>query len=246
MKIFRADLHIHSVLSPCGDIDMSPAAIVSEAVSKGLDIIGLADHNTTRQCSIVKRLAAEKGIFVMQGAEITTKEEVHCLAFFETTDILDKAQSFLDMYLPDFANDPEIFGYQLQVDENDNVVYEEPRLLHNALVKSIDEIEEFVHSLGGIFIPSHIDRKKNSLYSQLGFLPANLKADALEISGATNPEKFAAEHPEINKFQIIRSSDSHYPAAIGRNITQFHLEEISFQEIKMALKGINGRKITIG
>ena len=51
--------------------------------------------------------------------------------------------------------------------------------------KSIEEVEAFVHSLNGLFIPAHIDRKKNSIYSQLGFLPANLKADALEISRAT-------------------------------------------------------------
>jgi 3',5'-nucleoside bisphosphate phosphatase len=82
MKTFRADLHIHTVLSPCGDLDMSPGNIVSEAVNKGLDIIGITDHNTTRHCNLIKRMAEEKGIFVMQGAEITTKEEVHCLAFF--------------------------------------------------------------------------------------------------------------------------------------------------------------------
>jgi predicted metal-dependent phosphoesterase TrpH len=77
MKIFRADLHIHTVLSPCGDLGMSPANIISEAVQKGIDIIGITDHNTTRHCKLISRLAAEKGIFVMQGAEVTTKEEVH-------------------------------------------------------------------------------------------------------------------------------------------------------------------------
>ena len=31
---FRADMHIHSVLSPCGDIEMSPSAIVAQAKAK--------------------------------------------------------------------------------------------------------------------------------------------------------------------------------------------------------------------
>ena len=44
---FKADMHIHSVLSPCGDIEMSPSAIVAQAKAKGLDIIGLTDHNST-------------------------------------------------------------------------------------------------------------------------------------------------------------------------------------------------------
>jgi len=90
MEFFRADLHIHTVLSPCGDLEMSPGNIVSEAAFKGLDIIGITDHNTTRHCDLIARLGSEKGIFVMQGAEVTTKEEVHCLAFFENTDTLKK------------------------------------------------------------------------------------------------------------------------------------------------------------
>ena len=31
MKTFRADLHIHTVLSPCGDLNMSPKNIVRKA-----------------------------------------------------------------------------------------------------------------------------------------------------------------------------------------------------------------------
>ena len=28
---YKADMHIHSLLSPCGDIEMSPSAIVAKA-----------------------------------------------------------------------------------------------------------------------------------------------------------------------------------------------------------------------
>jgi 3',5'-nucleoside bisphosphate phosphatase len=244
MKIFRADLHIHTVLSPCGDLDMSPLNIISEAVQKGIDIIGITDHNSTRHCRVIKGLAAEKGIFVMQGAEVTTKEEVHCLVFFETTDTLDLFQEFLDANLPDFPNDPAIFGYQLQVDENENIIYEEKRLLINAISKRIDEVEVFVHSLDGIFIPAHIDRRRNSVYSQLGFLPENINADALEVSRALAPEQFSDGHPEVNKFPLIRNSDAHYPGIIGIATTLFHINKPSFSEIKMALKRIAGRKTT--
>jgi len=243
MKIFRADLHIHTVLSPCGDLDMSPVNIVSEAVRKGLDIIGITDHNTTLHCKLISRLAAEKGIFVMQGAEITTKEEVHCLAFFENNDALDLFQGFLDENLPGIFNDPEKFGYQVQVDENDIVIFEEKRLLTNALSKSFEEVEAYVHSLNGLFIPAHIDKMKNSIYSQLGFLPENMKADALEISGLSSPDKFADVHPEIKRFSITRSSDAHFQDHIGTVFTDFSMETRSFSEIKLALKGVEGRKV---
>jgi PHP family Zn ribbon phosphoesterase len=245
MKLLKADLHIHTVLSPCADLEMSPGRIVAEAVRKGLNIIGITDHNTTRHCSLVTRLAAEKGIFVMQGAEVTTKEEVHCLAFFENNELLKTFQEFLDMNLPEVMNNTSVFGYQVEVDENEIVIYEEKKLLLNAISKSIGEVEAFVHSLKGLFIPAHIDRKKNSIYSQLGFLPADLKADALEISRAA-PEGFAAVNPEINKFPVIKSSDSHILETIGAASTLLNVEKASFSDITMALKSINGRKIVTG
>ena len=38
---FKADLHIHTVLSPCGDLEMSPTAIVDRALERGLDMIAI-------------------------------------------------------------------------------------------------------------------------------------------------------------------------------------------------------------
>lgn len=243
MRSLRADLHIHTVLSPCGDLDMSPVNIVSEAALKGLAIIGITDHNSTRHCSLIDRLASEKGIFVMRGAEVTTKEEVHCLAFFENTDELIKFQEFLDLNLPEILNDPDKFGYQVQVDENGVIVYEEKKLLINAISRTFEETEAFVHSMNGLFIPAHINKTKNSIYSQLGFIPSDMKADALEISALTTPGKFAEAHPEIIAYPIIRSSDAHLIADIGSTSTIFYINEATFDEIRMALKGENGRKV---
>ena len=221
---------------------MSPGKIISEASLKGLDIIGITDHNTTRHCAIVKRMAAEKKILVLQGAEITTKEEVHCLAFFENNDSLCKFQEFLDTNLPEIINIPEKFGHQLQIDENENIIYEEKKLLISAISRSFEEVEAFVHILQGLFIPAHIDKMKNSVYSQLGFLPQHMKADALEISKTSSLKKFASDHQEIKEFTLIRGSDSHFPDEIGTAYTDFYIESPSFSEIRMALGGINGRK----
>jgi PHP family Zn ribbon phosphoesterase len=243
MKLFRADLHIHTVLSPCGDLEMSPVNIVSEAARKGLDIIGITDHNSTRHCNLITRLATAKGIFVMQGAEVTTREEVHCLAFFENTDALNKFQEFLDENLPEIYNDPAKFGYQVQVDEFDTVIYEEKKLLINAVSKSIHELETFIHGLNGLFIPAHVNKTKNSVYSQLGFLPVNLNADAIEISRIASSVEFLKDHPELNNYSLISSSDAHYQNDIGSAVTNFYLEKPAFGEIWMALKGNNGRKI---
>lgn len=244
MTVFSADLHIHTVLSPCGDLEMSPVKIVEATVQKGIDIIGITDHNTTRHCSIISEIAKRHGIFVLQGAEITTKEEVHCLAFFEAKEDIEMFQDFLDENLPDMKNDPLRFGYQVQVDEDETIIYEEEKLLFGALQKSLEEVEFFVHNLGGIFIPAHIDRHKNSIFSQLGFFPPDLKVDALEVSKKTAISDFRTKHPELGKFRMLRGSDAHYLEDIGTCCTYFEMKKISFQEIRMTLAGINGRKIS--
>jgi 3',5'-nucleoside bisphosphate phosphatase len=236
MTTFRADLHIHTVLSPCGSLEMSPDAIVREASGKGLDIIGITDHNTTRHCRLVRKLAEKAGIFVLTGAEITTKEEVHCLVFFEKIEELDIFQEYLDLNLPDIKNDPDLFGDQVEIDEEENIVYTEERLLTNATAITLEELEVYTHSNNGIFIPAHADRMKNSIYSQLGFMPSSLKADAIELSSRTDPGVFCNSHPELRGITVIRSSDAHHPGMIGAGVTRFEIESRSFEEIKMALR----------
>lgn len=243
MQNYKADLHIHTVLSPCGDLDMSPARIISEAKAKNINILGITDHNTTRQSKVIKKMAEKENIFVMCGAEVTTKEEAHCLAFFETEDKLDKFQLYLDDHLPDIQNNVKLFGYQVAVDENDEIVFEEERLLISALDQNVNEIEQKVHQLDGIFIPAHVDKPKFSLMSQLGFIPPDLKYDALELSKHTALEVFLLQNKYLGTPSLIRNSDAHFPDLIGDSSTIFMLEEPTFAEIKMALLNQEGRKI---
>ncbi|MBS2100166.1 PHP domain-containing protein [Carboxylicivirga linearis] len=243
MKLFKADLHIHTVLSPCGSLEMSPKVIVESALSKGIDIIGITDHNSTLQCTEVVRLANKNGLAVLCGAEVTTKEEVHCLTFFENFEKLETFQHYLDQFLPNIPNDTEMFGHQVWVDEDENILGEEKRLLISAIDQSIDEVEAKVRSLDGLFIPAHVDRGRFSLYSQLGFMPFDLKPDAVGMTYRAEVDKMIDLHPELKELTILRSSDAHFPNAIGEHYTVFELEEGSFQEVRMALHQKNNRKV---
>jgi len=245
MKQFKADLHIHTLLSPCGSLEMSPAAIVDIAHTRGIDIIGIADHNTTKHCKLVSKLAAEKNIFVLCGVEVTTREEVHCLAFFPNFEALSSFQNYLDEHLPNIKNNPKYFGHQVVIDENEMIVEEEERLLISAIAQSIHQVEEKVHELGGLFIPAHIDRHKYSLLSQLGFVPAGLNADAFEITPFSTPQKLGSVLKSASTNTFIRSSDAHQPKDIGSSTTTFEMEEISFAEICKALKNSDNRKTII-
>lgn len=236
MKSYRADLHIHSLLSPCGSLDMSPARIIHEAKERKIDIIAVADHNSTRQAGLIKKLGQEAGITVLTGAEVNTREEVHCLCLFGNDEATNAFQKFLDNRLPDEENDVVIFGDQVVVDEKEQIVYTEDRLLISALRAGISEIEEIVHKLNGLFIPAHIDRPYSGILDRLGFIPDNLNYDALEISYRTSESEICRNHPELCGTYFLRSSDAHYPKDIGRATTTFELKENSFEAIQSYLK----------
>ena len=62
MRLFKADLHIHTLLSPCGDLDMTPDEIVRLAKKCGLDIIGITDHNSTKHGKLAREYGRQAGV----------------------------------------------------------------------------------------------------------------------------------------------------------------------------------------
>lgn len=245
MKFFRTDLHIHTLLSPCGDLEMSPASVISKALEMNLDIIGVTDHNSTLHCGLMAELGTEAGLVVLPGAEVTTREEVHCLAFFETLKTAESFQEFIESRLPCILNDPERFGDQAVLDKDEKIIGQPPILLTSALQAGIDEVEAVVHALHGLFIPAHIDRPRFSLLSQLGFIPPDLKADAFELHRATDAGHFRHMHHISPETPLIKNSDAHFLKDIGKGSTMFLMENPTFGEIRLALQGKAGRKVVV-
>jgi PHP family Zn ribbon phosphoesterase len=244
MREFKADMHIHTVLSPCGSLEMSPKIIVKSALDAGLDIIAITDHNSTKQSRIIKQLAEEEGLMVICGAEINSMEEVHCIALFEHDNELFQFQEYLDQHLIPIKNDPSFFGFQVVVDEDEMILEEEERLLINALDVDVISIEMQVHQLNGLFIPAHIDRPFNGILSQLGFIPEKLKIDAVELSQHAKISSWIGCNKIPQGTTIIQSSDAHQPEMIGKAFTTLKMETASFDEIRLALLGQKGRSVS--
>ncbi len=242
MRAFKADLHIHSCLSPCGELDMSPRAIVEKSVEKGLDLISVCDHNSAENVAAVMRAGRQSGIAVLAGMEISSREEVHSLAFFDTEEQILRLQDLIYAHMKG-SNRPELFGDQVVANEYDEVEGFNDRLLIGAVQLGLDEIVETVHRLGGISIASHVDRPSFSVMSQLGFFPDDICLDAVEISRHTSVGKAMATIPGIEKFTIVSFSDAHFPQDIGCAHTSFLLEAPAVEEIKLALGSKEGRKV---
>lgn len=245
VNIYKADLHTHTLLSPCGDLDMTPDNIIALALERGVDVIAITDHNSTRHCRLAEHYSHNRNIFVLCGAEVTSKEEAHCLCYMPDHERLDILQEYLDKHLPDIPNDPEFFGDQVQIDEDFNIVYEEPRLLTSAIDQSVNQIADFVHSVGGLFVPAHIDKTKTSIISQLGFIPFDLDYDAVELSEHGHKDEILKVHKYLKGKTFTRSSDAHIPDRVGVSPCYLRLETRSFEEIAKAFRQEEGREVML-
>ena len=238
MKRFRADLHIHTCLSPCAQLDMTPQTVVREAVRARLDIIAVCDHNSGENVPAVRRLARAAGIAAIPGMEITSREEVHVLALFEHARELAAMQRQVYAHLPD-RGEAKGSGPQLVVNERDEVVRFNRKLLAGAVSFSLEDTVDRIHSLGGIAIASHVDREGFGIIGQLGFIPPGLPLDGLEIAFGDPSVVGATSLP------FVTSSDAHQPELVGSKFTTFYLEAPVFREIKEALAGRGGRRASL-
>lgn len=242
LKVFNCDLHIHTCLSPCAELDMHPQALVQKALDKKLDMIAISDHNASANVPYVIAAAAGKNIQVIPAMEITTSEEVHLLALFESLSDLLKLQIVIDQHL--FGeNDENRFGVQAIVNELGEVEGLNNQLLIGATDLSIDSIMDTIHQLKGLAIPAHIDRESFSVLSQLGFIDDHSRFDALEISKLTGIKQGRIQYDNLSRYPFLTSSDAHFIKDIGTSTTKIMMKEPTFAELKMALSKQNGRQI---
>ena len=232
------DLHMHSCLSPCGDMDMTPGNIVGMAMIKELDVIALTDHNTVKNCPSFLNIAKQYGIIAIPGMELTTMEEVHVVCLFED---LKKAMAFNEeVYgkLQKVANCPEIFGQQVIMNDEDEPVGIEENLLINATDIGFDDVWELVNRYDGVMIPAHIDKKSNSLLANLGFIPEDSKFTCVEVKNMDNWHRLKREHPYLEKCNVITSSDAHYLENINEPINYLTVREKSVRGVLDAIREV--------
>jgi predicted metal-dependent phosphoesterase TrpH len=223
---------------------MTPQAIVRQARAMGLDIIAICDHNTTENAAAIQEAAGDT-LTVIAGIEITTVEEVHVVGLFPDADMAAQVSTEVLATLPRTTpEDTQRFGEQWFMDAHDHVLACETRMLATASALDLSEAVALIKRCQGLAIAAHIDRRSFSILSQLGFFPEDAQFDALELSAAAVR---AGRVDEFRKYSLplIASSDSHFPEDIGICQTIFSMHAPSFQEIRLAFRGVTGREIRI-
>lgn len=210
MNRYYYDLHIHSCLSPCADDDMTVNNIAGMAAIKGLGIIALTDHNSCANCPAFFKACKRNGVVPVAGMELTTAEEVHLLCLFPTLETAMEFDEGFKAYRVKIKNRTEIFGNQLVLDENDNVISEEEFLLPPASSLTLEEAAEKVRSYGGVCLPAHIDRPSNGLIGVLGDFPEKPRFGFVELSANAYGGEYAVTLPDVSAYGILKNSDAHH------------------------------------
>ena len=244
LKPFLADLHIHTVLSGCAEVEMIPPLILKQAKRLGLSLIAVTDHNACHNVEAMIQAAQGTGIHVLPGMELQSREEVHILCLFDTVLQCQQWQETVFAKLPSLSNKEDIFGAQFVVDMTGEWVRTEERLLSASTDMGLEEVVSEVHSMGGMVIPAHVDRPSFSLLANLGFVPESLDVQALEVTSRFVPATGYPQWPQLEGWCLIVNGDAHRLQEI-QNRTLFKIAAPLIEEIDLALKGEQGRKVVV-
>lgn len=223
MKVYY-DLHIHSVLSPCADDLMTPNHIVLMAKIKGLDLISVTDHNSTRNCRVVGELCEEAGLLFIPGIEVETREGVHLLSYFESIDKAEYFGQWMESHLNPTKNNQNLFGNQWVMTSQDEVLEEYPWLLIQSTNLTCEEVVSYVHELGGVVIAAHINKPSNNIILNLGFIPKSLKLDGVELNSYMEEQGNNKISHNVSSNLCLINSDAHSLGFINEPIYYLEVE----------------------
>ncbi|MCH4157186.1 MAG: PHP domain-containing protein [Acidaminococcaceae bacterium] len=248
MKTLLADFHIHSLLSPCAEVEMTPHHLMLRAAAAGIGALALTDHNASANLPALIRLQEKYPVKVFPGMEVECKEEAHLVVLFDKMHQMAAWQQQVDKALSGRLNQPEKLGAQFVVDEKDNLVREEPRMLLGPLTLTAAEVVAAVNKLGGLCFAAHVDRPAYSLLMSLGFLPPELGLAAAEISrnslAELQEQKLKAR---VGNLPYVTNSDAHWMQAfLDGPKNRITVRELTIKELRLALAGKEGRSWQAG
>jgi PHP family Zn ribbon phosphoesterase len=244
LRFFTADLHVHTVLSACAEMEMFPELILEQAQELGLGLIAVTDHNSAENAAAMLRAAEGTGIKVLPGMEVQTREEVHLVCLFDTLAQVEHWQEEVYDHLPRLKNKEEVFGTQVVLDAEGEPIGTNGRLLATSTSFSVEQVIQRVRGLNGVCVPAHVDRPAYSLIANLGFIPPDLEIVGVEISHLVGPKEARARFPQLEHYSLVANGDAHRLKEMARRTT-FKMAEATIAELALALAGEQGREVWV-
>ncbi|MFK5884168.1 MAG: hypothetical protein QM489_07530 [Candidatus Izemoplasma sp.] len=219
MSKYYYDLHIHSILSPCADILMTPNNILNMAMLKGLDFISITDHNSVKQLPIMKELALSYDFVFVPGIEVTVKEDFDVLCYFKTLNLALEFGNVIESYLTD-----DWHGYTKENQVITDIYDQDETYYSKSLVKTniaFKELQQLVNTFDGLLVLAHIDRLESSVLN-------TYKLDEITFDGIELQKKHLLRTKllkEYDNYRILINSDAHDLYTISEKDSYFLLEE---------------------
>ena len=198
---------------------MTPWNMVGMAKIKGLDVIAITDHNAVLNAEDAIAAGREYGVEVIPGMEITSREEVHMLAYFYTLEDALAAGEEVYAHLPAISNQPLLFGNQIIMRDGDTPSGTLDKLLINATDLSVDEVCQLVRAHNGIPLPAHINRGSNGMIGALGLMPFLPEYPVVEVYQGVDCPAYATK----GRF-LLHSSDAHRLEDIQEQVFELPVE----------------------
>ena len=240
MQIFNADLHIHSPHSIAVSQSLNLDTMVATCKQKGLHILGTGDILQPEWFKYMQQnlQKASDGVykyhdlfFILQ-TEIEDMENIHHVVLFPDFDSIVEAQRKLDNYSKNLFNE---WGGRPRVN------------------LSPAELVDVITDVGGIIGPAHAFTPFKAIFRQNRY--SNLeecyhgalkKITFIELGLSANTD--LADRLECLKgVSFLSNSDAHSqsPRSLGREFNRIDIDNPSFEEIELALRRKDSRKIIL-
>ena len=224
MNKYYYDFHIHSCLSPCADDDNTPNNIAGMGHLSRLNIMALTDHNTCKNCPAFFEAAKRYGIIPIAGMELTTAEDIHIVCLFENLSDAQEFEKEIDKHRIIVKNRVEVYGEQMVMDGEDNIIEIEENLLSVATKITVEQCPDLVEKYNGICYPAHIDRMANGIIATLGTFPEINGFNCVEFHDKNKISEYKQNYNIESKI-IILGSDAHTLGDIKDKENYFEIDD---------------------
>ena len=240
MDIFNADLHIHSPHSIAVSKSLNLDTMLETCKKKGLNILGTGDILQPEwlqymESSLKKEKDGSfsyKDVFFILQTEIEDMESIHHVILFPDFKSVKEIQNKLKAYSKNILDE---WGGRPRVN------------------LSPPAIVDIISDSGGIIGPAHAFTPFKAIFRQGKFetikecyQDATNKVYFLELGLSANTD-LADKMGSLKNVSFLSNSDAHSqnPRSLGREFNKLDLDNPSFEELLLALRRKNSRKIIL-
>ncbi|CAH1217706.1 endonuclease Q family protein [Paenibacillus hubeiensis] len=242
-----ADLHIHigrtsrgEAVKISGSRDLTFENIAREASGrKGIRLLGVIDcHAPVVQLDIEQLL--EKGTMTeLAGGGIGYRDTTILLGTELELREPDRREFHMLAYFRDLATMKSFTAWIARHMKNVN-------LSSQRIYVPAREMQAEIRARGGLIVPAHVFTPHKGIYGSTAARMAEVldtdMIDAVEL-GLSSDSSMASHITELDPIPFLTNSDAHSLGKIGREYNELLIASPSFDEFRLALKGMEGRKI---